>query len=257
MKNVTLVAIDFLTYELTQRAIEITLRNFEPKDIVVISDREFVPGARTVLRGPVSGMPEYANLMLKGVAEHVNTDHALYVQWDGIAYNPTLWTDEFLKYDYIGAPWPWQPEGKNVGNGGFSLRSKRLLDICANDPQIALTPSEPIAEDNVIGQHNRAYLETQGIRFPSTALAGQFSYELGDMRDSFGFHGLWNIVNRLGDEDLGFFMDRLDYRGWNIYKWTHLMQALVSRGSEHLPTALAQLEQHAPQFLPQIASVIK
>lgn len=257
MKNVTLVAIDFLTYELTQRAIEITLRNFEPKDIVVISDREFVPGARTVLRGPVSGMPEYANLMLKGVAEHVNTDHALYVQWDGIAYNPTLWTDEFLKYDYIGAPWPWQPEGKNVGNGGFSLRSKRLLDICANDPKITLTPNEPIAEDNVIGQHNRAHLEAQGIRFPSTALAGQFSYELGENRDSFGFHGLWNVVNKLDDNDLDYFLERLSYKGWNIYKWTHFLQALVNRGSGWLPIALEKITEYSPEFLPQIARVIK
>lgn len=258
MKDVTVVVIDFLTYELSKRAVEITLRNFDPKEIVVISDREFIPGARTVIRKPVSGMPEYANLMLKGVAEHVNTTHALYVQWDGIATNPELWTDEFLKYDYIGAPWPWQPEGVNIGNGGFSLRSKKLLDICANDSRINLTPAEPIAEDNIIGQHNRSYLEqTYSITFPSTALAKQFSYELGDSHDSFGFHGLWNIVNRLDDSDLNFFMERLTYTGWNIYKWTHFLQALVSRGSHWLPVAIEQISQHAPEFLPQIARVIK
>lgn len=257
MKDVTLVAIDFMTYELTRRAIEITLRNFEPRDIVVISDKEFVPGARTILRAPVNGMPEYANLMLKGVANYVNTEHALYVQWDGMAYNPSLWTNEFLKYDYIGAPWPWQPEGANIGNGGFSLRSKRLLDICANDPRISLTPDEPIAEDNIIGQHNRAYLEGKGICFPPTELAKQFSYELGDNRDSFGFHGLWNVVNKLDDNDLDYFLERLDYSGWNIYKWTHFMQALVDRGSPWLPIALEKLTEKAPQFLPQIARVIK
>ena len=258
MKDVTLVAIDFMTYELTRRAIEITLRNFEPRDIVVISDKEFVPGARTILRAPVNGMPEYANLMLKGVAEYVETNHALYVQWDGIADTPALWTDEFLKYDYIGAPWPWQPEGVNIGNGGFSLRSKRLLDACATDSKISLTPNEPIAEDNIIGRHNRKHLEqVYGVTFPSTKLAKQFSYELGDPHNSFGFHGLWNVVYRLGDEDLDFFLERLDYSGWNIYKWTHFMQALVDRGSPWLPMALEKLTEKTPQFLPQIARVIK
>lgn len=258
MKDVTLVAIDFMTYELTQRAIEITLRNFEPKEIVVISDREFVPGARTVLRPPVSGMPEYASVMLNEVANHVNTNHAMYVQWDGMADNASLWTDEFLEYDYIGAPWPWRPEGQNIGNGGFSLRSKKLLDICANDSRLRLTADEPIAEDNIIGVHNRAYLEQQySIKFPSTQLAGQFSYELEQPRDSFGFHGLWNIFRRLGDDDIGYFVQRLDYSGWNIYKWVHFMQALVDTGSEHVPTAIAELDRNAPQFLPDIARIIK
>lgn len=256
MKNVTLVAIDFKLHELTKRAIEISLRNFEPKEILVISDQEIFPGAKTVHRGPVTGMAEYANIMLKGVAEYVNTDHALYVQWDGIAYNSNLWTDDFLKYDYIGAPWPWQPEGKNIGNGGFSLRSKKLLDICANDNQVSLTNQEPIAEDNIIGQHNRGYLESKGIQFPTTEIAKQFSYELGDYRESFGFHGLWNIVTNLNDDDLDFFMERLDYRGWNIYKWTHFIMALVKRESHYLSIAIEQLEQHSPEFLDHIAGIV-
>ena len=256
MKNVTLVAIDFKLHELTKRAIEISLRNFEPKEILVISDQEILPGAKTILRDPVSGMPEYANIMLKGVAEHINTNHALYVQWDGIAHNRNLWSDEFLKYDYIGAPWPWQPEGKNIGNGGFSLRSKKLLDICANDNRISLTEQEPIAEDNIIGQHNREYLESKGILFPDTITAKTFSYELGDYRESFGFHGLWNIVNNLSEDDLDFFMERLDYRGWNIYKWTHFIMALVKRESHYLPTAIEQLENDNPEFLGHIASLV-
>jgi hypothetical protein len=33
--------------------------------------------------------------------------------------------DEFLGYDYIGAPWTKPKEGKFVGNGGLSIRNKR------------------------------------------------------------------------------------------------------------------------------------
>ena len=36
--------------------------------------------------------------------------------------------------DYIGAPWPHFRDGHNVGNGGFSLRSRRLLEACRELP---------------------------------------------------------------------------------------------------------------------------
>lgn len=265
MKNVTLVAIDFLTYDLTRYAIELSLRAFEPKEIVIISDREIYPGAKHVYHDQVAGMSEYANVMLKGTADHVNTDHALYVQWDGIAQRSNLWTDEFLEYDYIGAPWPWRPEGSNVGNGGFSLRSKRLLDICATDAQVSLTAGEPIAEDNIIGQLQRGYLETKGIKFAPTSLAKQFSYELGDYRESFGFHGLWNIVNNLSEQDLDYILPRIGYTGWNVHKWHHFLYALILKGNvAHLQHAIDQLKLNSPdlvstleQFLQSRGFVIK
>ena len=44
---------------------------------------------------------------------------------------------DFLKWDYIGAPWPLSyeafvdPFGRHirVGNGGFSLRSRKFLEV--------------------------------------------------------------------------------------------------------------------------------
>jgi len=39
--------------------------------------------------------------------------------------------DQFLKYDYIGAPWIKPKEGYFVGNGGLSLRNKdKMIEIC-------------------------------------------------------------------------------------------------------------------------------
>jgi len=41
--------------------------------------------------------------------------------------------DEFLKYDYIGAPWTKPKENKFIGNGGLSLRTRNvMLDISKN-----------------------------------------------------------------------------------------------------------------------------
>ena len=229
MKDITLVAIEFQWYDLTRYAIEHSLKHIDPKEVLIISDKEILPGARHVNTPPVANISEYANIMLKGVGPHVNTGHALYVQWDGIAYNKDQWTDEFLKYDYIGAPWPWEPEGRNIGNGGFSLRSKKLLDACLDD-RIRLGTERSVAEDNVIGSDNREYLEnTYNIKFATTALAKQFSFELGQYQPSFGFHGLWNVFNLMENDDMDYFVSRIDYRGWNIYKWHHTMSAVLRR----------------------------
>jgi len=61
----------------------------------------------------------------------------LLVQPDGFVINPDKWDNQFFEYDYIGAPWEQVPHsyldpwGKphRVGNGGFSFRSKKLLDV--------------------------------------------------------------------------------------------------------------------------------
>ena len=48
------------------------------------------------------------------------------MQWL-VSEDGNRWRDEFLEYDYIGAPWN-VPAGSrnNIGNGGFSLRRKFL-----------------------------------------------------------------------------------------------------------------------------------
>ena len=38
--------------------------------------------------------------------EYINSEHVLVIQDDGHIVNPDIWDDNFLDYDYIGAPWP-------------------------------------------------------------------------------------------------------------------------------------------------------
>lgn len=251
MKNITILAAEFQWYDLTRYSIEQTLKHINPAEVVIISDREILPGARHIKAQPSNGMKEYANLVLKGMADYVNTSHAIYVQWDGVAYDGTQWTDEFLKYDYIGAPWPWMSEGQNVGNGGFSLRSKRLLDAIAQDADICLTPEVPLAEDNIISVVQRPKLESQyGIKYAGTELARQFSYEIGHHRPSLGLHGLWNVFNLMTDADMDYYAERIDFQGWNIYKWHHTLAAVMRRERWDLyELMLAKLAEHSPELL--------
>ena len=66
--------------------------------------------------------------MLQELHDHISTAHALCIQWDGYVLNAQAWDASFLDYDYIGSVWPQFGDGHRVGNGGFSLRSKRLLE---------------------------------------------------------------------------------------------------------------------------------
>jgi hypothetical protein len=196
-------------------------------------------------------MSEYNTVMLKGVTEHVNTEHALYVQWDGIANDKEQWTDEFLNYDFIGAIWPWEPEEHNVGNGGFSLRSRRLLDACMDD-HIQLTSARGmIGEDALIGIDYKKFLQEEyNIKYAPSELARQFSFELGIHRPSFGFHGVWNVFNLMSDADMDYFYTRMDYANWNHYKWHHVLAAVMRRGRTDIGDyMLEQLVKNSPEHL--------
>jgi tetratricopeptide (TPR) repeat protein len=142
---------------------------------------------------------DYSRLMLKGLGAHVQTSHALVVQWDGYVVNPEAWSDAFLGVDYCGAPWPWGDENRRVGNGGFSLRSRRLLDALAS-PEVVLAGNE----DETIGVHSRQWLESaHGIRFAPVEVANRFSFEVAyPIGKPFGFHGLFNFCRVMGDDEM-------------------------------------------------------
>lgn len=75
--------------------------------------------------------------------------------------------DEFLNYDYVGAPWRKSKEDSLVGNGGLSLRTKDvMIDICKNNPT-----EEVIWEDIYFVKH----LKGKGV--PDVDTASKFSME--------------------------------------------------------------------------------
>ena len=138
---------------------------------------------------------EYSHFCIKDLNSYFETDFVLLGQYDGYVLHENLWDNEFYKYDYIGAPWPdfmikFGPKKYNVGNGGFSLRSKKLQNILQNDPNIILDEAEDVA----ICRINRPYLETEyGIKFAPYEIAEKFSFEYVSyydqpMKKAFGVH---------------------------------------------------------------------
>lgn len=141
-----------------------------------------------IVRVPrISSSRAYSDFVLCDLVDHIETSHCLIVQWDGHIVNAARWRPEFLAHDYIGARWPQFDDGHDVGNGGFSLRSRRLMQLC-REP--AFRREHP--EDIAIGRLNRTWLEERGMSFAPPALADIFSAErASDVARSFGYHGAW------------------------------------------------------------------
>ena len=154
---------------------------------------------RVALISPLASRDAYSDFVLKSLLPYVTTSHVLLVQWDGYVTNPAAWEPAFLECDYIGATWFWHKDGMRVGNGGFSLRSRRLLEAL-QDPAIIRVD----AEDTTIGRSFRPLLEREyGIRFATEALADRFSFEAAyPIGKPFGFHGLYNFCRTVPPDEI-------------------------------------------------------
>ena len=153
---------------------------------------------------PINTTKDYSDLLLTGLRQYVAGTHVLIIQWDSFILHPELWTNDFLQYDYIGAVWPHHPDTP-VGNGGFSLRSVKLLEVLESP---AITKRH--AEDFCICVDNKATLENQfGIRFAPKSIAEQFAVERSSWHPAFGFHGFFNFGKALNPQELSAFLDLL------------------------------------------------
>jgi hypothetical protein len=148
----------------------------------------------------------YSRFMIEALNGYVETSHCLVVQADGFVLDPARWHQQFLEYDYIGAPWPeyvaitgpgnrrLRLDKNPVGNGGFSLRSKKLLEVTSGLRVDNL--NFPLkSEDLLICHYLYDDMRAAGIGFAPPEIAALFSIEsprglYGQSLDTvFGFHG--------------------------------------------------------------------
>ena len=152
---------------------------------------------------PLRSTNEYGKVIFDFLPEIIQDDHVLIFQWDGFPLAPIKWQNNFLDFDYIGAPWPHE-SFYPVGNGGFSLRSKKLIQTL-KELQINIDLSNPYAqpEDVLICIHKRKPLEKNGIKFCDRNIAANFSYEYGPLnKNVLGFHGAHNFPHFFSESDL-------------------------------------------------------
>lgn len=199
LNNISLVCVETRFFELALFVIKQSMQRFKFSEVILFSDKPFdVPKyIKNIVIPPINSIEEYSEFMIKKLPDYICTEYILTIQWDGFIVNSSLWSDEFLKYDYIGAPWGHRPV--KVGNGGFSLRSKKLLDAAQTIVSSSYHP-----EDRIICETYKDYLEENfGINFAPENVASKFAFEdVYVVHETFGFHALYNIAYVLKDEDL-------------------------------------------------------
>lgn len=202
LKNVTICAVDCVNVKLAIAAIRKSFIECSFEDAIIFTDKkENLENIRFIEISKINSREDYSRFILKELPSHIKTTHVLIVQWDGFVINGNQWSNQFLEYDYIGAKWPWLADDIKVGNGGFSLRSKKLLNLMAQDQFPFL---ENMNEDQQICQHYRKKLElNHKILFANVDLADKFSYErhLPNL-PTFGFHGLFNFWRYFNDDEI-------------------------------------------------------
>jgi tetratricopeptide (TPR) repeat protein len=200
LSGVTLCCIDTANHALALRALRRSAEETRFARTLFITDRPTdEPGIDVAIIDRLVSRDAYSRFVLKSLVDHVHTPHLLLVQWDGYAVNPLAWRSEFLEYDYIGAQWFWHDDGMRVGNGGFSLRSRKLLRAL-QDERIDLVD----AEDVTICRAFRPLLERDhAIRFAPEAVADAFAFEAAyPIGRPYGFHGLFNFCRTVAPEEL-------------------------------------------------------
>lgn len=237
LSQVTLCAIDARSPALAVEALQRSMQQADFGRVVLFTHGELPlpPGIECVDIGPVRSGAEYSTAVLRRLPRHVHTSHALVAQWDGFVVDGSAWRDEFLEWDYLGAVWDDAPPGCEVGNGGFSLRSQRLLQA-GLDPRIV----DEHPEDLMLARRYRRLLETEhGVRFAPPALARRFAFENEAPRQpTFGFHGPKNLPAALDAATLSRWLTLLPddfFRGRDARR---LARALLAR---RLPGVARQL----------------
>lgn len=120
---------------------------------------------------PLNNISDYSQFCVKELHRYIDTPFCIIAQWDGYMLNSDSWTNEFLKWDYIGSP--WMPANVN-GNGGWSLRSKKLLEACF---KLADEKDSCHPEDAWVCMAHRKDLEAAGCRFAPIELCRQWGFE--------------------------------------------------------------------------------
>jgi hypothetical protein len=144
----------------------------------------------------------YSIFMLTKCHEYIDTDRVLIIQRDGWILNPESFDPAWLELDYIG---PLFVQYDKVGSGGFSLRSKKIMqeaakllpewdwsDQQAHDIQAILS----YYEDGVIclGQFAKRFKIATPRQACQFAQGGNRNPDYFHIRP-FGFHRTWQEID--------------------------------------------------------------
>lgn len=190
INNCSLIAIDCYNYGGAVSSLKKSMAQCEFDKVLFFTDIEIeIEGIEVIKIPSISSKDEYSQFILKEVWKFIDTEFVLVTQHDSWVLNADSFDDGLYRVDYAGALW-LETDGLANGNGGFSWRSKKLMNIVGNDPFVSATTPEDVALCRVY----RNYLETKyGLVWATDELCEKFAFELKEPNQStFGFHSFFH-----------------------------------------------------------------
>jgi Protein of unknown function (DUF5672) len=182
LPNITLVSVTSIRLEETILAIKKSCRGINFGAVKLFTDVDVEAEGIEVVKVPKMDIVEYNRFVIYELYKYIDTDFALQIQSDGYVVNPEMWRDDFLDYDYIGAPWGFNcfydryGEPIKVGNG-ISIRSKKLMEIPDKYKMPWIPYDGNYNEDAQICIWNRNLFLHHVIKFAPFDVAKYFSHE--------------------------------------------------------------------------------
>jgi len=189
LPNITLIALTSVRIPETIKALEYSCKNIEFGEVKLASNvkpdnlPDFIIHEDTPKS---SNIDEWNYNIIYNLPNHIDTDFCILIHDNGFVVNPESWRNEFLEYDYIGAPWPIPNDdfsyrdinGNLIRQGNsVSLRSKKLLDI-PNKLNLEWKSFNDFTNEDgfICVNYRHKYLE-EGCKFASIDVAKYFSHE--------------------------------------------------------------------------------
>ena len=191
LPNCTLIALTNRDFEGHKRAVDKSCEGIEWGGVKIIWDES------------ITGIDDWNRKIIYELHNYVSTDFCMLIHADGYVVRPGLWQEDFLNYDYVGAPWPLPRDSYSyrdshnnlirVGNS-VSLRSKRILELPTKLNLEWKSYYGNTNEDGFLCCHNRNILESNGVVFAPLDIAKHFSKEHtipeNKELDTFAFHAI-------------------------------------------------------------------
>lgn len=190
--------------ESTINAINYCCRNIKFNDVKMFSHKAMsdTKKIKHIKIGKLD-LAGYNQFTIRKLNEYVDSDYVLIIQDDGFIVNHKMWSDEFMEYDYIGAYWKWFNSGNKIGNGGFSLRSKRFIDVSSSldyYPYVFSNEAKRyynVPEDVFLCRDRYKIMIRHNIKYATKQISERFSTEKMTKENkfkTFGFHGKRNTL---------------------------------------------------------------
>ena len=109
LDNVTLVAMASIKVFATVQALKYSRRDIKFARTLLISHKRpwYLPNDIDFeFTSKNKNIYEWCYKIIYSLHEYIDTEFVILIHNDGFIVNPEKWDSNFLKYDYIGAPWP-------------------------------------------------------------------------------------------------------------------------------------------------------